>query len=126
TPGSLVSAQQVAALSTIRTLDPIYVDVTQSATDLLEWRNDPETRQMQMPDDARMILPNNRIFDQMGELRAAEPQVEPTTGMVTLRIAFPNPDFRLLPGLYVEVELPQAHAEAAVLLPKNVVTRDES
>lgn len=126
TAGSLVSAQQPDALTTIRTLDPIYVDVTQSANELLEWESDPELRQMKMPGDAKLILPNNTIFEETGELRAAEPQVEPTTGMVTLRIGFKNPDFRLLPGLYVEVELPVARAEDAVLLPKNVVMRDET
>ena len=124
TPGSLVSAQQANALSTIRTLDPIYVDVTQSANELLEWDSNAASRHPQMPSQAKMILPNRQIFDHTGELRAAEPQVEPTTGMVTLRIAFPNPDYRLLPGLYVEVELPQVYAKDAVLLPKNVVTRD--
>lgn len=126
TAGSLVTAQQVEALATIRTLDPVYVDVTQSANDLLTWGNDPESRRLLASSQARMILPEGRIFQHAGELRAAEPQVEPTTGMVTLRIGFPNPDFQLLPGLYVEVELPQAHADEAVLLPKNVVTRDET
>lgn len=124
TPGSLVSAQQASALTTIRTLDPVYVDVTQSANDLLDWDSDPETRRKLMEGQATMILPNGSIFDQKGELRAAEPQVEPTTGMVTLRISFPNPGFRLLPGLYVEVELPRAQADNVVLLPKNVVFRD--
>lgn len=124
TPGSLVSAQQANALTTIRALDPVYVDVTQSANDLLDWDTDPETRAKRMAGQATLILPNGKVFDQKGELRAAEPQVEPTTGMVTLRISFPNPDFRLLPGLYVEVELPQSEADDAVLLPKNVVFRD--
>jgi membrane fusion protein (multidrug efflux system) len=126
TPGSLVSAQQAAALTTIRALDPIYVDVTQSANDLLTWRRDPESRKLVASSHLRLILPDGQFFDQNGELRAAEPQVEPTTGMVTLRIAFPNPGFRLLPGLYVEVQLPQARAEDAVLVPKNAVMRDES
>lgn len=126
TEGSLVTAQQANALATIRTLDPIHVDVTQSANDLLTWGSDPEHRKLLASSQARMVLPDGTMFAHTGELHAAEPQVEPTTGMVTLRIGFPNPDFRLLPGLYVEVELPQAHADNAVLLPKNVVTRDET
>lgn len=126
TVGSLVSAQQANALTTIRTLDPIYVDVTQSANELLDWDTDPENREMRMPSHAKLLLPNGQLFDQIGELRAAEPRVEPTTGMVTLRIAFPNPTARLLPGLYVEVELPVAQTKDAVLLPKNVVMRDQS
>lgn len=126
TVGSLVSAQQADALTTIRTLDPVYVDVTQSANELLDWDTDTEDRKMRMPNHAKLILPNGQIFDQTGELRAVEPRVEPTTGMVTLRIAFPNPTSRLLPGLYVEVELPVAQTRNAILLPKNVVMRDQS
>lgn len=126
TAGSLVSAQQANALTTIRTLDPVYVDVTQSANEILDWNSDPESRKMRMPGQAKLILPNGQAFDQSGELRAAEPRVEPTTGMVTLRIAFSNPAARLLPGLYVEVELPVAEAKGAVLLPKNVVMRDQT
>lgn len=126
TPGALVSAQQTGALTTIRALDTVYVDVTQSANDLLDWDIDPETRKKLMSGQATLILPNGKVFEQKGELRAAEPQVEPTTGMVTLRIGFPNPEFRLLPGLYVEVEMPQTEVENAILLPKDVVFRDQS
>lgn len=126
TSGSLVSAQQPDALATVRALDLVYVDVTQSANDLLAWESDPENSKMEMPGHAKLFLPNGDIFNHVGELRAAEPQVEPTTGMVTLRIGFENPDHRLLPGLYVEVELPVSQAENAVLLPKNIVMRDES
>ncbi|KGJ05619.1 hemolysin D [Paracoccus halophilus] len=125
TTGALVGAQQAGALSTIRALDPVYVDVTQSVNDLLNWDADPETRRELMAGGVEMMLPNGKPFGQRGELRAAEPQVEPTTGMITLRISFPNPDFRLLPGLYVEVEVPQARAGEAFLLPKNAVMRNE-
>lgn len=123
TTGSLVSAQQANALATIRTLDPIYVDVTQSANDLLRWHAS-ETRAAMAGVSAMMILPNGEPYSHQGSLTAAEPMVEPTTGMVTLRISFPNPDHLLLPGLYVEVEIPQVTAEGAVLVPQNAVMRD--
>ncbi len=124
TTGALVSAQQTTALTTIRTLDPVYVDVTLSANDLLNWDVSPERREAMKHVSATMILPNRQIFDAKGEIKAAEPQVEPTTGMVTLRVSFPNPDHRLLPGLYVEVELPQSVTRDAVLVPQNAVMRD--
>ncbi len=71
-----------------------------------------------------MILPDGKTYQHKGELKAAEPQVAPTTGMVTLRIAFANPDHFLLPGLYVEVELPQATTKDAILVPQSAVMRN--
>lgn len=125
TPGSLVAAQQPAALTTIRTLDPVYVDVTQSANDLLNWHA-AEGETVRTTGEATMILPTGETFPVTGELRAAEPQVEPTTGMITLRIGFPNPDHVLLPGLYVEVILPQAEEEGVFMVPQSSVMRDAS
>ncbi|KXJ54795.1 MAG: efflux transporter periplasmic adaptor subunit, partial [Thalassospira sp. Nap_22] len=126
TPGSLVSAQQANALATIRSIDSVYVDVTQSVNDLLAWYQQPKQYKERMAGNVTLILPTGEVYAQAGELRAAEPRVEPTTGMITLRIAFPNPDYRLIPGLYVEVELPRQQAENAILLPKNVVMRNSS
>lgn len=121
--GALVAAQQVNPLTTIRALDPVHVDVTQSANDLLRWQQTqhgtrPESRQ------ATLILPTGDEYPLRGELRAAEPQVEPTTGMITLRISIPNPDHLLLPGLYVEVILPQAEEKGIYLVPQSAVMRD--
>ena len=122
TAGALVGAQQTNPLATIRSLDPVNVDVTQSVNDLMRWRSRP--RDDDEDATATLILPNDQPFPIKGELRAAEPQVEPTTGMVTLRVSFANPDRTLLPGLYVEVELPQARAENAVLVPHSAVMRN--
>ncbi len=124
TTGALVSAQQATALATIRTLDPIYVDVTQSATELLRWNAQPNTSEAIRKAELKMLLPNGATFAHKGYLQAAEPQVEPTTGMVTLRITFPNPDFQVLPGLYVEVELPRDTIPDTVPVPQNAVMRD--
>lgn len=126
TPGSLVAAQQVNPLTTIRTLDPVYVDVTQSANDLLRWRQSQHGGGVLATGQATLILPTGDEYPVKGELRAAEPQVEPTTGMITLRIAFPNPDKLLLPGLYVEVILPQIEEKGVYLVPQSVVMRDQS
>ncbi|MFB9948711.1 efflux RND transporter periplasmic adaptor subunit [Rhizobium puerariae] len=124
TAGALVSAEQATALTTIRALDPIYVDVTQSATDLLRWNASGGAAAFGAAGTASMILPDGTTYLHKGELKAAEPQVVPTTGMVTLRITFANPDHMLLPGLYVEVELPQAIAKNAILVPQNAVMRN--
>lgn len=124
TAGALVAAQQTTALTTIRALDTIYVDVTQSVNDLLRWNADKRVGGSQSLSVATMILPNGQTYPTKGDLKAAEPRVEPTTGMVTLRISFSNPDNRLLPGLYVEVELPQAVTRNAVLVPQSAVMRN--
>lgn len=122
--GSLVGAQQTAALTTIRVLNPVYVDVTQSANDLMRWNGGGQMQDYIRSAEATMILPDGKSFGPKGQLKAAEPQVEPRTGMVTLRISFANPDFTLLPGLYVEVEMPQAAEKNAILVPQSVVMRD--
>lgn len=124
TAGALVAAQQTTALTTIRALDTIYVDVTQSVNDLLRWNSDKRPGGPQSMSVATMILPNGQTYPIKGDLKAAEPRVEPTTGMVTLRISFSNPDSKLLPGLYVEVELPQAVTRNATLVSQSAVMRN--
>lgn len=126
TPGSLVAAQQVSPLTVIRTLDPVYVDVTQSANDLLRWRQSQHGGGVLATGQVTLILPTGDEYPVKGELRAAEPQVEPTTGMITLRVAFPNPEKLLLPGLYVEVILPQMEEKGVYLVPQSAVMRDQS
>ncbi|MFT3688788.1 efflux RND transporter periplasmic adaptor subunit [Paenirhodobacter sp.] len=124
TTGALVAAQQPTALATIRDLDPVYVDVTQSATDILRWTSTAEGRETRAQGEAALRLADDSIYAHKGRLEAAEPQVEPTTGMVTLRMTYRNPDHILLPGMYVEVDLPQAVAKNAVALPQSAVMRD--
>lgn len=124
TPGALVAAQQTTALTTIRALDTVNVDVTQSANDLMQWTAEKKIGSPENANVASMILPNGQMYPLKGDLKAAEPRVEPTTGMVTLRVAFANPDDLLLPGLYVEVELPQTVVKDAVLVPQSAVMRD--
>jgi len=123
TPGALVAAQQATPLTTIRSLDRVDVDVTQSVNDLLQW-NERDRIGKTPAGVATLVLPDGANYPVKGDLKAAEPRVEPTTGMVTLRVSFANPEHLLLPGLYVEVELPQEHIEDAILLPQDVVMRD--
>lgn len=126
TIGALVAAQQPAALATIRQLDPVFVDVTQSAVDMMRWTTTEESREMRATGEAEMTLADGSIYPVKGKLSAAEPQVEPTTGMITLRMTYENPNHVLLPGMYVEVDLPQAIVRNSVRVPQSAVMRDRA
>ncbi|KAA8610107.1 hemolysin D [Salipiger aestuarii] len=122
TQGALVTAGQTKALTTIRQLDPVNVDVTQSAAELLRWRRSGQSA----PDDAvvSLTLADGTTYEHTGRLAAAEPHVNEQTGVVVLRLEFPNTEQFLLPGMYVQVEMPQGRVSDAVLAPQEGVTRD--
>lgn len=125
TQGALVSAGQPEALSVIRTLDPVYVDVTQSAADLLRWRRGLAAQGLKGSDlTVRLVLADGSDYDHTGEITAAEPHVNEQTGVVLLRLNFPNPERLLLPGMYVQVEAPLGVAEGAILTPQEGVMRN--
>ncbi|WOI58067.1 efflux RND transporter periplasmic adaptor subunit [Palleronia sp. LCG004] len=123
--GALVTASQATPLAVIRTLDPVYVDVTQSAADLLSWRRGGGAPSDEdMPTEVSLQLADGTTYDQTGRLSAAEPHVDEQTGVVLLRMAFDNPDGLLLPGMYVQVEMPTRTAENVFLVPQEGVSRD--
>ena len=123
--GALVTASQAEPLAVIRRIDPVYVDVTQSASDLLRWRRGETERELADADSTvRLTLADGSEYDHTGRLQAAEPNVNPQTGVVTLRLRFDNPDLLLLPGMYVQVEMPVDVAENAILVPQEGVVRD--
>ena len=121
-PGSLVTASQATPLATIRKLDVVHVDVTQSAAEILRRRKGGGGDL----DDAAvsLTLADGSTFEHTGLLTAAEPHVDEQTGVVVLRIEFVNPDMLLLPGMYVQVEMPTRKVENAFLVPQEAVTRD--
>ena len=124
-PGALVTASQQAPLATVRNIDPVYVDVTQSAAELLDFRRGTGyARQEGGAQEVRLTLADGSEFDQTGKLTAAEPVVDPLTGVVVLRIAFANPDKLLLPGMYVQAEMPSGVAKGAILVPQEGVSRN--
>ena len=124
-PGALVTASQQSPLATVRNIDPVYVDVTQSAAELLDFRRgNMNARVGDGQQDVRLTLADGSEFDQTGKLTAAEPVVDPLTGVVVLRIAFANPDKLLLPGMYVQAEMPSGMAKGAILVPQEGVSRN--
>lgn len=125
TQGALVTAGQAEPLAVIRTLDPVLVDVTQSAAEIVEWRRKETAAELARADPTvTLTLADGRPYEHTGELTAAEPHVDEQTGVVTLRMQFPNPDQVLLPGMYAEVEVPQGVAPNAILAPQQGVGRD--
>jgi len=127
TPGALVTASQTTALTTIRTLDPINVDVTESSTNLLNWRQAVSEGRIKLngPDvSVKLKLENGAIYSHTGKIAFAEANVSQTTGTFTVRAEFPNPDRLLLPGMYVRAIVEQGVAENSFLAPQRAVTRN--
>ncbi|MFB4393286.1 MULTISPECIES: efflux RND transporter periplasmic adaptor subunit [unclassified Pseudomonas] len=128
TEGALVSNGQANAMATIQQLDPIYVDVTQSTAELLKLRRDLESGNLQKAGDnaakVQLVLEDGSLFKQDGRLEFSEVAVDETTGSVTLRAIFPNPDHTLLPGMFVHARLQAGVNANAILAPQQGVTRD--
>lgn len=129
TVGALVTADQATALSTIQRLDPIYVDVTQSASDELRLRREIEAGQVRRGGPGvlavRLKLGDGSDYAEQGRLQFTDVTVDQTTGAVTLRAVFPNPAGLLLPGLYVRAEIVEGVQPNALLAPQQGVARDE-
>lgn len=124
TQGALVTAGQASPLTIIRKLDPIYVDVTQSAAEILRWRRAGQLSEEERNADVSLRLADGEEYEHKGVLAAAEPYVNEQTGVVRLRLEFPNPDSFLLPGMYVQVVMPQGTVSDVILAPQEGVTRD--
>jgi membrane fusion protein (multidrug efflux system) len=125
TAGALVTANQPQPLATIRALDPIYVDLTESSEARLKLRAQLGAGTLQQGTTAvKLKLGDGSLYDKAGTLEFAEVAVDEATGTVTLRAKFPNPDDTLLPGMYVRAILDQAVDQAAILAPQQGITRD--
>lgn len=124
--GALVTAGQATPLAVIRTIDPIRVDVTQSAAEITRWqRMGPEAALPEGTDrTVTLRLPDGSTYEHTGSLTAAEPHVDETTGVITLRMEFANPEGFLLPGMFVLADIPQGQLQGAVLTPQEGVSRD--
>lgn len=129
TEGALVSANNSENLATIQQLDPLYADFTQSATDLIRLRKALEDGEMMSGDqeaEVQLILDDGTSYEHKGRLLFSEAAVDATTGQVTLRGEFPNPDNDLLPGMYVRVLVQQGVEKDAISVPQQAVQRSNS
>jgi membrane fusion protein (multidrug efflux system) len=125
TAGALVTANQEAALATIRKLDPIYVDLTQSSVQLLQLHRLLGMDGMKLGSrEVRLKLGDGTDYTEYGTLKFQEIAVDPATGSVTLRAQFPNPRGELLPGMYVRAVLEDAVNSSAFLVPQQSISRD--
>ncbi len=127
TVGALVTAEQTTALTTIRQLDPINVDVTQSSTNLLEFRRAIADGRLKTSGDnvsVHLTLEDGSQYKQTGKLEFAESSVAEAVGTITVRAVFPNPDRVLLPGMYVRATIQEGIAENSFLVPQRAVTRN--
>ncbi|MEB0075561.1 efflux RND transporter periplasmic adaptor subunit [Pseudomonas sp. CCI3.2] len=128
TEGALVNNAQTDAMAVIQQLDPIYVDVTQSSADLLALRHQLESGKLQKAGDnaakVKLTLEDSSVYPLEGKLEFSEVSVDQTTGSVTLRAKFPNPNHTLLPGMFVHAQLQAGVNSAAILVPQQGITRD--
>ena len=126
TQGALVTANQADALAVVNQLDPIYVDLTQSAGELVQLRRDMAAGKLQansqMP--VSILLEDGSTFDHSGVLEFSEVSVDPATGSFGLRVKVDNPDGLLMPGMYVRASIGSGTRDQALLVPMQGVQRD--
>ncbi|MBP2299727.1 efflux RND transporter periplasmic adaptor subunit [Azospirillum picis] len=132
TEGALVTASQATALATVQQFDPIYVDVTQTASQLMKLRADMESGRIQPAEAGKIpvtLLLNgtgdgsDQSYPVKGELQFSDVTVDPGTSSVQLRAVFPNPNKTLLPGLFVRARIEQGVADNAITVPQAAVSR---
>lgn len=128
TEGAIVTAYQPLALATVQQLDPIYVDVPQSTTDLLRLKRRLKAGQLKQGGGSQnrvdLVLEDGGTYPHEGSLQFRDVSVDQTTGSVTLRVVFPNPDGLLLPGMFVRALLKEGIDQNAILIPQQSVSRD--
>lgn len=130
TEGALVGQGDATQLAVIQQINPLYVNFTQSANDVLKLRRAMADGKFKRADGAdaasvRVVLEGGGEYPLAGKLLFSDLTVDPTTGQVTLRAELPNPKGELLPGLYVRVKIEQAQVSNAIALPQQAVTRTE-
>jgi len=128
TKGALVTAHQPAPLATIQQLDPIYVDVPQSTTEMLRLKRNLDGGHLDQngasQKKVKLILEDGTAYPLNGTLQFRGVTVDPTTGSIILRVIFPNPEDVLLPGMFVRAVMEEGVDEQAILVPQEAVSRD--
>jgi membrane fusion protein (multidrug efflux system) len=128
TEGALVTNGQIGAMATVNQLDPIYVDVTQSITRILELKRALKSGDLKNTGsdqaEVSLTLDDGSAYPLSGTLKFSEVSVDQGTGSVTLRAVFPNPDRALLPGMFVHAQVKEGVRERALLVPQQAIRRD--
>ncbi len=127
TEGALVTANQPAALATVRQVDPIYVDLTESSATLLRVRRMMEAGTIDRDVKSakvHLVLEDGSTYSEVGSIVAAEGAVSETTGTVVIRTSIPNPERLLLPGMYVRATVEVGSQDAGFLVPQRAVSRN--
>jgi membrane fusion protein (multidrug efflux system) len=128
TDGALVTAYQPLPLATIQQLDPIYVDVPQSTTELLRLKRRLEDNRLHQngknQNTVKLILEDRTAYPWEGTLQFRDVTVDPSTGSVVVRVVLPNPEGVLLPGMFVRAVVKEGTNEQAILIPQQAVSRD--
>ncbi len=128
TDGAIVTAYQPMTLATIQQMDPIYVDVPQSTSEMLRLKRRLEDGRLLRNgtdlDQVRIVQEDGTAYPLEGTLQFRDVSVDPTTGSVILRMVFPNPDSALLPGMFVRAVIKEGVNEQAILVPQQAVSRD--
>lgn len=125
TEGALVSSNQTEPLAVIQRIDPIFIDIQQSAAELLALRQALASGGVTPAEaEVRLRLEDGSEYGRTGRVQFAEAMVDPATGTVTLRARFPNPDSLLLPGMFVRASFVQGINQRAFLVPQQAVSRD--
>ena len=130
TEGALVGQNESTPLATIQQLDPIHADLTQSTRELNALRRALRAGELQQvgQDQARatLIQDDGTAYPLPGKLLFSDISVDPSTGQITLRSEFPNPDLDLLPGSFIRVRLEQAIKQQAISVPQRAILRDSA
>jgi len=128
TDGALVTASQPTALATIQQLGSMYVDVTQSTAELLKLKQNLASGFLKKGDSAtakvKLLLEDGSAYPTPGVMKFSEATVDQSTGSVTLRALFSNPNQTLLPGMFVRAIVEEGVSDAAILVPQRGVTRN--
>ena len=125
TEGTLVSQAGATAMAVVQQMDPIYFDFTEASVDVLKLRAQLQSGQLQRPDTGdlkvTLQLPDGTTYPHTGKLLFQDISVDPSSGMVTLRAEFPNPDAVLLPGMFAVGTLAEGIAPQTILVPQQSV-----
>ncbi len=130
TPGALVTANQATPLATVQDLSKIYVDITQSASDLLRLKKQLASGALGAPNsgdghaDVSLTLDDGTAYNLNGRMEFSDVTVDPSTGSVTLRAVFANPNGLLLPGMYVRARIVKGTVAEGILIPQGAVILD--